>query len=345
MLPAYRRHRIIVPVYIPGRDGYFSDALEVFRMSLASLLATVDPALTSITILDNASIAEVEALVRPELDAGRIDRYVRSSVNRGKSDPVAAELRGSYEPFLSIADADVLFLPGWQQETERLFRAFPQAQAVSPSPAPNLIHYASSSTWLRAVPGLSLRLDNQVNGDDLDQFEASVGKSIFDSSCRRLQFMLAGRDGTRALLGAGHFVISFRRECFGGFRYEPTLEGTGHGDRIIDEHVDRCGGLRLATPRAWVRHMGNVPEDWMRRQLADILAQPRASEPEKRADDEDSGLKSSDGKIMDEALAWRPDALTRLLAGLPYGPRRRLAWLLRALAVYWRRWRLRGAQA
>jgi len=312
----------VVPVYIPNREDYFESALEVFRISLASLLATVDAARTAITIIDNASLDEVASLVMPAVLDGRIDRYVRSSVNRGKSDPVVAELRGAYEPFVTIADADVLFLHGWQGETERVFRAFPDALAVSPSPAPNLIHYACASTWLQAVLRGRLRLGNEVDGNDLDQFEASVGKAIFDPECRRDQFMLAGRGGERALLGAGHFVISFRRECFSGFRYQPTLEGTGIGDRMVDEHVDRLGGLRLATSTALVKHMGNVPEAWMRERLAEVQSEAART-------------------LAGEDIPWRSGVAMRLLAASPDFVRRRSAWLLRAMAVAWRRWRQR----
>ena len=318
VLPPYRRHRIIVPVYIPGVDGYFKEALEVFRMSLASLLATVDPNHTAITLIDNACVPEVEALVLPELRAGRIDRYIRHEVNRGKSDPVVGELRASYEPLLTIADSDVLFLHGWQREIENIFEAFPAAVAVSPSPAPNLLHYAVASTWLQAVTKWRIRLEKRVDEADLDQFEASVGKDIFDAACRRQQFILRGRRGHEALLGAGHFVISFRRECFTGFDYSPGLEGTGSGDRLIDEHVDASGGLRLATIQAWVKHMGNVPEDWMREKVARILA--GQSVPGTEA-----------------ALGWRPDLLTRVLAATPYRLRALLSRLVCFAALAWRR--------
>lgn len=322
VLPPYRRHRIIVPVYIPHQDDYFKDALEIFRMSLASLLATIDPAHTAITIIDNACIPEVEALVLPELAAGRIDRYVQHQVNRGKSDPVVGELKASYEPLLTIADSDVLFLHGWQRQIEQVYVDFPDAVAVSPSPAPNLIHYTVASTWLRTALGLRLRLGQAVSGEDLDQFEASVGKPIFDAECRRHQFLVQGRHGHQALLGAGHFVIAFRRECFHDFRYAPGLEGTGSGDKLVDVHVDRSGGLRLATPQAWVKHMGNVAEAWMRFRLAQILAEAQVPG-------------------VDADFQWRPGLTTRILGSIPYSLRAHLSRPLCAMAVGWRRWHQR----
>ena len=272
VLPPYRRHRIIVPIYIPNHEGYFEQALDIFRMSFTSLLATVDPEHTAVTLIDNASIPEVEDLILPELRAGRIDRYVRHAINRGKSDPVVGELKASYEPLLTIADNDVLFLHGWQREVEQLLHAFPAAVAVSPSPAPHLAHYTSSSPWLQALLTLSWRRGRAVSQEDMDQYEASIGGIQFSEECRRSQSLVQGRDGQRAVLGAGHFVITFRRECFAHLEYSPLLEGTGIGDRVVDAHVDRFGGLRLSTPVAHVKHMGNVPEPWMSARLSMLRA-------------------------------------------------------------------------
>lgn len=314
VLPAYRRHRIIVPVYIPGHDGYFAHALEIFRTSFASLLATVDPEHTAITVIDNASIPEVEALVMAELRSGRIDRYVRHQVNRGKSDPVVGELRASYEPLLTVADCDVLFLHGWQRAIEQVFADFPAAIAVSPSPAPHLAHYTSASTWLQALCTLSWRRGQAVAQADMDQFEASVGKSLFDADCRRSQSLVAGRGGHLAVLGAGHFVITFRRQALAQIDYAPLLEGTGVGDRVVDTHVDRFGGLRLSTTQAHVKHLGNVPEPWMLERLAEVAAEPRrpclAVEP-----------------------PWRPFPLAWAMGRTPYVWRRGLARAIWALEV------------
>lgn len=287
-LKPYGRHRIIVPVYIPNAEDYYRDSLQIFRMSLATLLATVDPLHTSITIIDNASVPEVASLVLEQLKLGKIDKYVRHETNRGKPDAVVSEIKGSYEELITVCDCDVLFLHGWQRAIEDIYYAFPGVGAVSPFPGVSLQGYANASTWLRGLFSGAIRMRGVVSGSDLDQFEISVGRAvIFDKKSRATQMLLKGRQDTLALLGGFHFVITLRRDVFDVFEYQPGLGGTSTGEREIDEHVDRLGALRLSTIKAYVKHMGNVPEEWMPGFVESVLNEekiPCRIDPLPRAD-------------------------------------------------------------
>lgn len=316
-LPAYKRHRIIVPVHIPSSEGYYKHALEIFRISLASLLATIDPEHVAITVIDNASIAEVDSLLSETLAAGRIDRHIRLAINRGKPDPVIGEIRASYERFVTIADCDVLFLHGWLAEVESMYCAWPAAGAIAPYLQPRLYAYENASTWLYALMHGQLRLGKFASDEDMDQYARSIGQdSLYTSVDRRRQFALR-RKGHTALLGCGHFVVTLRTSAFADFNYAPRLMGTGGGERDLDQQVDRCGMLRLSTMQVHVIHMGNTPEGWMTERLESVQRQPAAS------------------------LAARPDPLLDVGSPrpslLPYPIRQALAWPLIRIAQAWRK--------
>lgn len=273
-LPPYKRHRIVMAVYIPSRDGYFASALEIFRMSLASLLATVDPEHVSITVIDNASIPEVgEALARALAD-GRIDRVVHNAVNRGKPDAIVGEIRASYEQFVTLVDSDVMFLPGWLARVEEVFETWPEAGAVSPAGQSKTAFRQSCSTWMFGLLRGAIRLGPYVPKHDLLQFASSVGNPDLYADYETSRQFVLRRGSSAAVIGAGHFAITLRRSCYEVFSYRPRLEGTGHGMRVIDEQIDRSGRLRLSTTRAFVLHLGNTREQWMDERLAEVLAAP-----------------------------------------------------------------------
>ena len=51
-------HRVIIPVYIPHKNGYYADSFEILKLSLSSLIQTVHNK-TLITIIGNNSCKEV----------------------------------------------------------------------------------------------------------------------------------------------------------------------------------------------------------------------------------------------------------------------------------------------
>ena len=108
------KHRVIMPVYIPNtEEEYYKQSVEVFRFSLRSLIETINPETTAITIIDNNSIKEVNDIINLNLEY--IDKKVSYSDNKGKVYAVLNEMRSCYEPFVTCTDADVLFLRGWEK--------------------------------------------------------------------------------------------------------------------------------------------------------------------------------------------------------------------------------------
>ena len=272
VLSPYKRHRIIMPVYIPAGHEYFQSAVDIFRMCFASLLATIDREHVSVTVIDNASIPEVAEDLQAAFAAGHIDRLVRHAVNRGKPDAVAGEILASYEQYVTLADCDVLFLPGWLARVEEVFATWPEAGAVSPASQPNTAYHHSSSTWVYAALRGKVKHGKYVSDEDLAQFARSIGRDDFYSSHDVQRQFATTRNGRTVLVGATHFVITLRRSCYEGFVYRPRLEGTGHGMRAIDHQVDARGWLRLSTTKAHALHMGNTPEPWMKERLEKVLA-------------------------------------------------------------------------
>lgn len=268
LLPAFLRHRIIIPIYIPRLDGYYKNALEILRLCLDSLRSTI-AGKASVTLVSNNAAREVIDELERYSNAGWIDQIVLNRVNRGKVDAVNSAAKGAFEEFITISDCDVLFLHGWLEAMEEIFSAFPECGFASPTPNPRSAWYHTSATILGGVACGALKFEKVVPDIDLDRFARSIGwPDMFDGEYRRAQMVL-GRNGVTACIGAGHFVCTLRKQVIAALPCNPSRVGAaGNSEETwIDMPPDAVGFWRLSTTRAYAYHMGNIPERWMHEEL------------------------------------------------------------------------------
>ncbi len=312
-LEPYKRHRILMPVHIGEGHDYFRDSDITLGYCLRTLYATIDRDYCNVTLINNASKPGVRKVIEPYLENGLIDKFVDNNVNRGKPDAIAAEILATYEPFVTLTDCDVLFRHGWLQAIEKTFMNFPGCGSVSPFPAPNHQYYFTSTTWLDGLLKCQVDSGSFVDIASIDEFLRSIGKppDFFPREVKERQFALS-RNGERALIGSGHFVVTFRRSMFHQMVYQPKLAGASNGEAEIDERSDKAGWLRLSTEKFHVYHLGNTHEGWMENAVQEI--ESRRMEP-----------LNSDASMLSTVRSRRP-----WVGSIPYWVRRNLLQLLRA---------------
>src|SRR6478672_6280336 len=125
-------HQVVIPVYIPHFDGYFAESFRNFKLCLQSLFETCHEK-TYITIVNNGSHADVAAFLDTLFAARQIHEVIHSE-NIGKMNAAVKGLAGHNIELVTLADADVLFLTGWQMQTNHIFEAFPKAGVVGVVP-------------------------------------------------------------------------------------------------------------------------------------------------------------------------------------------------------------------
>ena len=262
-LPAFGPHRVIVPVHIPNLDGYFAQARDVLARCLASLRLTAAHQV-AVTLVSDGSCPEVVADLVACQEEGWVDQLVLNDPNRGKVDAVLGVARASFEPLITISDADILFRPGWVPAVEELFATFPECGFASLFPSPPGAFHLTSATLVGALARRELSVDSVVDEVDLDRFAASIDRpDLFPEEWRRRQLVVRRR-GVTACVGAPHWVLTLRREVLAATPPEPSRRAVGGSEtRWLDEPADRLGRWRLATNRAYAHHMGNVVEPWM----------------------------------------------------------------------------------
>ncbi len=263
-LTGYARHRVIIPVYIPSQEGYFSQSLEVLRLCLQSLRQTIGDK-AAVTLVSNGSMPAVLAELERQYAAGWIDQLVINQTNRGKVDAVVTVARGAFEELLTVADCDVLFRPGWLAAVEALFAHFPECGFVAPVPNPLLLWHHTSATVLGALLKRELHFAPVIEDADWRRFTRSIGRADLATGIHCRSQMTVRRGRVTACVGAGHFVFTMRKAVVAAMPQEPSLSAVA-GDselRWLDMPPDAAGFWRLATPHAYAYHLGNQVEPWM----------------------------------------------------------------------------------
>lgn len=267
-LEGFSRHRIVIPVYIPRLDGYFSHSLEILKLCLESLRVTT-AGRASITIVSNNSAAEVVEELKRRYQEGWIDQLLLNQNNRGKIDAVVSVARGTFEELITISDCDVLFKAGWLEAMDKIFYSFPECGFAAPVPSPAGIWHHTSATLLGGLMRRELRFEKIVPDEDLDRFARSIGSPDLYKPEHRSAQLVAKRNGTTACIGCGHFVCTIRREVVSAMPKYPSLSAIdGNSEELwLDVPPDKLGLWRLSTTRAYAYHMANVPEPWMYTEL------------------------------------------------------------------------------
>lgn len=265
-LPPYGLVRIIIPVYIPSLDGYFTDSLRVFEAMLDSLMETTDDRVL-VTVIDNACAPEVFKVLHGHLSDGRIDRLVHNGVNRGKIDPVLSELRSSHEPFLVVADADVAFRSGWLDAFLSAMSVFPECGLLSLHPTPEMRWHSSGSLLVSRLSGTRLRRARLVDQEDVERFAESVGRAAPEPPTEG--DLLLVRGGSALVVGFGHFAFAIRKHAVRDLPSGPS-RSTRKGVIIdyFEKPADRAGWWCASVPRALVHHIGNVLDAEEKRRIA-----------------------------------------------------------------------------
>lgn len=273
-LPAYKRHRVVIAVYIPKLEGYYTRSLEVMRLCFESLYLTTNGDV-SLTVVSNGSAPEVVQELERMQNAGQIDQLILNSTNRGKIDAVVPAARGTFEELITFADCDVLFKPGWLQATDRIFQAFPECGFVAPMPNPRLAWYHTSATVLGGLAKRELTIERIVPGKDLDRFAYSLGNPYFFDVEHRKRHLVLRRNGVAAVVGCGHFVCTVRREVVNAMPEQPSLTAlSGNSEEAwLDLPAEKLGLWRLATDRAYVHHIGNRLSPWVLQEIEQIKSE------------------------------------------------------------------------
>ena len=110
-----------------------------------------------------------------------------------------------------------------------------------------------------------LHFSKVENRDALKMFADSVGNAAFYNEIQLQKYLTVSHNQTKAVVGAGHFIATYRGEVFNDLesRFSKYKLGGDSEGKFLDLPVVKRGFWRLSTVDNYTYHMGNSIEDWM----------------------------------------------------------------------------------
>jgi len=266
-------HRVVIPVYIPNlTEEYFRDGLDILKMCLESLLATIHSK-TRISLINNGCCDEVnDYLNKIYNNYDVVDQILHSKINLGKVNALYSAIKSNLEPLITIADSDVMFLPLWQQKVEQIHSDFPEAGLVSPVPSSTAFKspFNKSTLFYGFFKG-RIKVASVLDPDGMIKFQESIGRIMY-KPIHLEKYLTITNGKSEAVIGSGHFIATLKADVFKNAPLEiceAKIVG-GSENKYIDIPNDKGGFLRLSTMGNYAYHLGNQTEDWMKNRLVQI---------------------------------------------------------------------------
>lgn len=254
-----KEHRIIMVVHIPNEtDEYYRESNLVFQKSLSSLINSIDLNNTNITLINNYSCEETELIIQKYLKF--IDKYVIYSENKGKVYALLNEVRGIYEPYVTLTDSDVIFSENWEKVVLEAIKQDANIGVITPIPMPQLSFYHNSNMVFNYIFRNEFIKTKIVSDAEFELMVKNFNKKVehLRTKIDWLNIQFQYKNNPDLIAGSGHFCAIYRTDVLKKSNEFPSVKfKNGYEEFFIDKLVDMNGYYRLSTTKNFVYHMGN----------------------------------------------------------------------------------------
>lgn len=251
--------------HLPNQDGYHAGRLEIVQKSLVSLRQNAGAAHKTF-VWDNGSCDELRRWLMYDYQPD----YLFLSPNTGKSFARSAVLKMfPPETIIAMADDDMLYYPGWLAAQIAVLEHFPNAGQVTGYPSRLMGTLDNENTLAWAKKNANVSTGEMLPQAWEDDFAWSVGMT--PAIWRAQSKSLKTRECLIIYKGMKAWGMSHHCQfvCYAGrlANVAPVTERATGNERMFDDAVDKAGLLRLATYDRYTRHMGNVLDEDLLKEL------------------------------------------------------------------------------
>lgn len=251
---------LVCVVHLPNLRGYHAKRLEVVQKCLTSMRDNAGGTYTVI-VWDNGSCRDFQKWVENEY---KPDIYIKSR-NIGKSAARAA-LFGMVDPdiIVNYSDDDIYYYPNWLEPQIKLLKHFPNVSCVSGYPTRVAFRWGVENTRTRLKPAFG-RFIRQKWEDD---FALSIGFDIktYEEHTKNDTDIIVEYNGVKAYATSHHCQHIGFAGLLKTAAWQVMAYGSMPDEKPYDVELDKIGN-RLATLQRYTRHMGNVIDDDLRRDI------------------------------------------------------------------------------
>ena len=261
-------HQVVIPLYIPNQKNYFRESLDIFKRSLESLFKTCHSQ-TFFTIVNNGSSDEVKIYLEELFSDGKIQEVIHTT-GIGKLNSIIKGISGHQFPYITIADADVLFLNGWQKSTYQVFVNFPKSGVVGLTPQFKQFEHKCGHPLFENLFSEKMKFTDVQDEFALKHFYRSLGwKDDYNPDFLKKNLTISSGN-CRAIIGNGHYVATYKGGLFTDIpKYFNVKMGSG-SEGFLDNIPLLYGMWRLTTEKNYAYHMGNILEGWMEEEILNL---------------------------------------------------------------------------
>lgn len=254
---------VVTVTYIPELSNFWTQSLDVLKVCLGSLLNNTRRDF-DLMVFDNNSCEEVKSYLLDLHQRGAIQYLILSDRNVGKVGAMNVMFQGAPGRYIAYTDSDVLFYPGWLDESIRIFETFESVGMVSGRPWHPIdqldieLHEANLSL-ASDIPGVEIKQGDLIPSAVLREHADSIGGEV--PSLNDLGHLDARmtKNGVSAIGFGSHFQFVTTKDAVQAIGpLDVSTMGLGTGVRMWDDRIRDLKLLRLALERPLVRHMGNA---------------------------------------------------------------------------------------
>ena len=247
--------------YIPNLEGYFAHRMDVLKLSLESLIHSLDGE-CDIMILNNGSCYEVREYLESQLQNNRIDYLIHSQRNLGVIGAFKVLFYAVPGEIVAYSDDDVIYYPGWLKAHLKIIETFPRVGMVSGAPVGYSSEHALSavSEFIKTSKASLEVLEKPRNMEWESSWAESTGRTVQDhlTECQTTPNIHLKYKGVEAVQSAKHFQFVTPKTVITEALSNEWSGSLMDGLVSLDEAVDNLGFLRLSTPARYTRHIGNA---------------------------------------------------------------------------------------
>ena len=244
--------------HIPFLDGFYSELLDVLKVSLSTLRENAGMSF-DLLVYDNGSCKAARDFLLAEYEQGLIQTLILSDRNMGKGGAWNVMLQAAPGEIIAYADNDVLYHPGWLRETVKVLDTYPNVGMVTSRPfhtKPDL--YSAVTGWAANTPGASLSSGQFINPEWIREFLLSVGRSEEEIAADIAQEdVKITYNGLTTFAGASHWQFLAWKKVLQDFLPIDLDKPLGQVLRL-DEMINERGYLRLMTAEPLTMNLSNT---------------------------------------------------------------------------------------